>query len=352
MKKYLKLLTIIVIAFVMMVGINVNAEDDIYLCSNGASIEISVPIHKTDSNKKALKGAIFTLKDFNNSIAYSSSDEGDGDYLIEVRESSYNYFKYASSYCGESVRRQADSDLEYRVIDGTKDDDVLTEILNVIPTKYSDVFRKAEDEDDFSNMLDLPLAFLYDYADYSYQVGFYVPIKVEETKVPAGYKAKDIVVPAFVYLSFNYGNISAYLSYTPGYSYYGPFEMVPAYFEYKEGTDYEAIFDKINKGLSKYEYVESDNLLDVFADNGAIVDDDCEIDAPKLAKVAREDLELRDVEEKFSSDVEELLCPINLVDEKEDIIVNPETAGTIGIVTLLIVIGSAVVMGTRKVKNN
>ena len=76
---------------------------------------------------------------------------------------------------------------------------------------------------------------------------------------------------------------------------------------------------------------------------GAIVDNDCEIkEAPKREVI----------EERFSDDIENNYCPINLVDEKEDIIVNPETAGTIGIVTLLAMVSFVLIINRRKVNNN
>ena len=338
MKKYLKLLTIIVVAFVMMIGINVNAEDDYYLCSNGGTIMFEIPIHKIDSNKKALDGAQFTLKDFNNKISYKSEDVDDGDYLIEVYDSSQ---KKGTTSCGSvQLEKREGADLEFRVYDYTSEDEVLTEILDMLPTKYSDVYRNAQSEDDLYAMLDLPAI---SYADGNfYEAGFYVPLKVEETKVPAGYKAKNIVIPAFVEITFNNGNLSARISYSPGYYSYSPYEMIPAYFEYNEGTDYEAIFDKINK---KLDVDNPADLIELFEDNGAIIDDECDIDIPRY--------EREDIEAKFDDDIEDYYCPITLVDEKEEvIIVNPETAGTIGIVTLLILISSAVVMYTRKVKNN
>jgi len=330
MKKYVKFLTIIVI-FVMMIGINVNAEDyDLY--SDGASIKITMPIHKTDKEGKALKGAIFTLKDFNNKISYSSSDEGDGDYLIEVN---------AGYEISATLREQVDQN--YRINDEYSDDNTLMKILDIMPSKYSDVIRNAQSADDLYDMLDLPIAYSDSYEN-GYYVEFFVPLKIEESKVPAGYKAKNIVVPAYVSIDFddykddgNYGYIWMNLSSAPGS--FGA-SGVPAYFEYSDGVDYVALFDKINNELFESNYNET---IDVFEKNGAIIDDDCDIQLPP----SREDLE-----ERFSDDIEENYCPINLVDEKEDIIVNPETAGTIGIVALLLVIGLSVIFYTRRVKSN
>ena len=329
MKKYVKLLTIIVI-FVMMIGINVNAEDyDLY--SDGASIKITMPIHKTDKEGKALKGAIFTLKDFNNTISYSSSDEGDGDYLIEVNK-------------GGGMYTLNDLDQEMRVEDEYSYDDTLMKILDIIPSKYSNVIKNAQSADDLYDMLDLPIAYSESY-DGGYYVGFYVPLKIEESKVPAGYKSKNIIVPAYVsirlndYRDDNYGYIRVRLASAPGnYDESG----VPAYFEYSDGVDYVALFDKLNNELFESDYNET---IEVFEKNGAIIDDDCDIDDE--LPPSREDLE-----ERFSDDIEEYFCPINLVDEKEDIIVNPETAGTIGIVALLLVIGLSVIFYTRRVKSN
>jgi len=337
MKKYLKLFTIIVVTFVVMIGINVKADDDYYLYSDGATINIFIPIHKTDKNNKPLEGVEFTLKDFNNKVSYKSEDKEDGDYLIDV-------------YKGGEHKRE-DIDQDYRIIDETSEDEILTEILDIIPTKYSDIFRKAKDPDDLLSMFDLPLrVFNSDEEDYYYHVGFYVPLKIEETKVPTGYKAKNIVIPAFVSLGFDNGDISARLSYTPGYWDYIPYEMIPAYYEYKDETDYEKIFDNINNNLDD---VNSDeDLLKLFEDNGAIVDRECDYNptptgTPTPTPFLRDDLETR-----FSGEVGEYYCPINLIDEKEDIKVNPETYGTMGLIAALLVIGTIVIITTKKRYNN
>ncbi len=332
MKKYVKFLTIIVI-FVMMIGINVNAED-YYLYSDRASIDITIPIHKTDINKKPLEGAIFTLKDFNNTISHSSSYEGDGDYLIEVHSKNV--------LIGKAKRENTDQ--EFKIDDEYSNDNTLMKILDIIPSKYSDVIKNAQSADDLYDMLDLPITYSDPY-DGGYYVEFFVPLKIEESKVPAGYKTKNIIVPAYVFIGFddyrddNYGYIRVNLASAPGS--YGRFG-VPAYFEYSDGVDYVALFDKINNELFESDYNET---IEVFEKNGAIIDDDCDID--EELPVSRED-----IEERFSDDIEEYLCPINLVDEKEDIIVNPETAGTIGIVALLLVIGLSVIFYTRRVKSN
>ncbi len=345
MKEHLKFLIIIVIAFVMMIGINVKADDDYYLYSDGAQIDIIVPIHKTDSNKKALEGVEFTLKDFNNKISYKSQDKEDGDYLIDV-------------YKEGGLPGREDLDQDYRIIDETSEDKVLTEILDVLPTKYSDVFRKAQTEEDLYKMLDLPVIVGYKQGKV-YDVGFYIPLKIEETKVPTGYKAKNIVIPAFVSLGFYNGDIGARLSYTPGYWDYMPYEMIPAYFEYKDGTDYEKIFDNINNGLDD---VNSDEkLLKLFEDNGAIVDRECDYNptptgtpTPTPTPIGTPDPEPHrdDLETRFDDLIIEQYCPINLIDEKEDIKVNPETYGTIGLIATLLVIGTTVIITTKKRYNN
>ena len=337
MKNYLKLLTIIVIAFVMMIGINVNADEDYTLYSDGAEINITVPIHKTDNNKKPLEGAIFTLKDFNNTISYSSSAERDGDYLIEVHSQNV--------LIGRAQRENTDQ--EFKIDDEYSNDETFTKILDIIPTKYSDVIRNAQNREDLYDMLDLPLSYSDSYDD-GYYIGFLIPLKVEESKVPAGYKVKNIVIPASVsigfydYLGDDEGTIHIYLYSAPGGFGDGG---VPAYFEYKDGTDYEALFDNINNKL-KNAGPEVD-YLKIFEDMGAIVDKDCDIQHPLQANLTRED-----IEERFSDDITNNLCPINLVDEKEEVIVNPETAGTIGIVALLLIIGSFVIFSTRRVKSN
>lgn len=328
MKKHLKYLVIIVATFVMVTCITVKAED-YNLYSDGAEINITIPIHKTDINNKPLSGAEFSLKDFNDTVSYKSDDKDDGDYLIEVYENSY------------SIERE---DLDYRIVDYYSDDEVLTEILDIIPTKYSNVIRKAEDKDDLFAILDLPLAFSYEGDDY-FSIDFYVPLIIKETKVPTGYKDKNIVIPAFAHITFNNGYIRSSLMGSPGVWNESIFEAVPAYFEYKEGTDYETVFDNINSNIINYDLEE---VIEQFEVNGAIIDKDCDIYIPPPM---REDFEAR-----FDSEIEDSYCPINLIDEKEEkvdpVIVNPETAGTIGIVTLLIVLGFATTVISKKRKNN
>jgi len=75
----------------------------------------------------------------------------------------------------------------------------------------------------------------------------------------------------------------------------------------------------------------------------------------KITKVDY-DFTLEEFEIQFSA-IEKDTEEIAIDEEKEDIkteetIVNPETAGTIGIVTLLLVIGLSVVFYSRKVKSN
>lgn len=328
MKKHLKYLVIIVATFVMVTCITVKAED-YNLYSDGAEINITIPIHKTDINNKPLSGAEFSLKDFNDTISYKSDDKEDGDYLIHVYENSY------------PIERE---DLDYRIVDYFSEDEVLTKIFDIIPSKYSDVFRNAEEKEDLYDILDLPLTYSFDGDDF-YSVGFYVPLKIEETKVPDGYKAKNIIVPAFVTITLNNGYISSSLMYSPGFWDETFFEMIPAYFEYKDGIDYEEIFDNINNNIEEYDINEA---VEEFEANGAIIDTDCDISMPPPSR--------EDLDERFDPEIEESYCPINLIDEVEEkvdpVIVNPETAGTIVIITLLIVLGFATTVISKKRKNN
>ena len=320
MKNNLKVLAI-VIAIIMMVGINVKAED---LYSYGSEMNITIPIHKTDSNNKPLEGVEFTLTDFNNKISYKSEDKKDGDYLINAKTNS-------------AIIAREDVDHEYRIDDHTTNDEVLTQILDIIPTKYSDVFRKAESKEDLLDMLDLPLKVFYE-NNNNYEVGFYIPLKIEETKVPDGYKAKNIVIPAYVYIGIDNYNDSIYvysgILATPGYWNYYPFQGVPAYYEYKDGTDYEKIFDEINTELKDFDSEENsmEKLIKIFEDNGAIINKDCDLEP---APTPTPELNREDIEERFSGEVGDYYCPINLIDEKEDIKVNPETYGTFALVLVL-----------------
>ena len=343
MTRYLKYITIIVISFVMMIGINVKADEEYQMYNGRSEIKITIPIHKTDSDKNPLEKAEFTLKDFNNNVSYKSEDKRDGDYLIDV-------YKYSDG----PVWRE-DMDNEYRIEDYTSDFEALDEIFNIIPTKYSNIFKNAENIDDLFELLQLPSTIFYSNSPSNYNVGFYIPLIVEENKVPTGYKENNIIVPAFVNLSINnsgrYIFVYASLIYSPGDNDYSQYEMIPAYFEYKEDNNYEEIFDKINNNLSPE--MNTDELIELFEDNGAIVDKDCELYETTIGPTRREDLEGR-----FDEEIEGWYCCINLIDERiddekeEPIIVNPETAGTIGIVTLLIVFSITTIVAIKKLKNN
>lgn len=333
MKNYLKILTVIMIVIIMTMGLDVFAVDT----NGGSTINIVVPIHKTDSNKKPLEGATFTLKDlYNNGVSYSSVDKKDGDYLIEIT----GVTNTAPS--GGTIKRE-DDDSELRTIDDIVGNDVFKETLKLLPTKYSNIIVNAETVEDLRRIFDLPLVALSD-AD----VFFYVPVKIEETTVPRGYKARNIVIPVFVYLSY-YGGVSySYMAYTPGYYNHGPFGFlggIPIYFEYNEETDYEAIFDRINSSISGTTTEEA--FYKLFEDNGAIINREClQVTSPEVAG-KRENIEAR-----FENEILENLCPIELVDERADIIINPSTVGTFGILMLFSLISFGIVFRIKKVKNN
>jgi len=360
MKNYLKIFLFLVAVFVVLIGINVSALKE-EIIQEQSEINVVLPIHKTDENGKGLEGAIFTLKDFNNSISYSSSDEKDGDYLIK---------KYVWN------------------------EDSLDRIINALPSNYKEVIMSIDSWEDVLALQDRDD--MYVNADENYaDVGFIVPLRVEETVVPTGYQKQDYVVTGRVSIYFNkisgepyrrediearseyYDDfyeknisISAYLNVVEV-----PYNF-PGYFEYDSSKDYATLYKDLNKKLFAGDSeIYSKKIFEDAGYNTKNVDcpDVVLGEEAMLNRETFEDIQLKlkdgvslgkiyscsggpklkmDLEARFDDEIEDCYCVINIKNKKQNIIVNPETAGTIGIVTLLLVISLSIIFYTRKINNN
>ena len=356
MKKNLKIFLCLIAVFVVSTGINVCAED---ILQSKSEINVVLPIHKTDENGKGLEGAIFTLKDFNNSISYSSSDEKDGDYLIE--KDIWN-------------------------------EDSLDRIINALPSNYKEVIMSIDSWEDVQKLQDRDDMYVDVYGN-SADVGFIVPLRVEETVVPTGYQKQDYVVTGRVSIYFNkiddepytrediearseyYDDfyeknisISAYLDVVEV-----PYNF-PGYFEYDSSKDYNSIYNNLNKKFFAGNY-EID-WKKIFEDAGYNTKNvDCPVveEESLLERESFEDIQFKlkdgvlfgkiyscsggpklkmDIDARFDDEIEECYCVINIKNKKQNIIVNPETTGTIGIMIILTIISFVILVNSRRVKNN
>ena len=364
MNKKFKLFLCLVAIFVVSIGINVNAADDDQWYSE---IEVLLPIHKTDEAGKNLEGAVFTLKDFNDTISYSSSYEGDGDYLIDVYKES---------------------------------PDNLDRIINSLPSNYKEVITGIKSWEDVQKLKDRDDMYVYVDGNYAY-VSFYIPLKLEESVVPAGYQKQDFVVVGYVSFRFNenqpvdmitrediearseyldefYDNgiiVSANLvvEESPTFSYDAP--VIPGFFEYDSAKDYISILTKANKEVVSKDYDE-DEYMEAFSkffedEEYNTEDVKCPKVAPIEEKLKREnfdDLQFakiienscysgggevfrEDFEARFDDIVENCYCVIQLKNKKENIVVNPQTASTLGIISL-ITLGSIGFITAKKLRKN
>jgi len=356
MKNYLKIFLCLVAVFVVSTGVNVYAVKDIL--QEQSEINVVLPIHKTDEAGKGLEGAIFTLKDFNNAISYSSSDEKDGDYLIK---------KYVWN------------------------EDSLDRIINALPSNYKEVIMSIDSWEDVQKLQDRDDMYADVHEDYA-NVGFIVPLRVEETVVPTGYQKQDYVVTGRVSIYFDkigddalarediearseyYDDfyeknisISAYLNVVEV-----PYNF-PGYFEFDSSKDYNSIYNNLNKKF--FASNSEGDWKKIFEDAGYNTKNvDCPVvEKPMLTRETFEDIQFKlkdgvllgkayscsggpfanmDIATRFDDEIEDCYCVINIKNKKQNIIVNPETAGTIGIVTLLSIISFGLVISKRKVKNN
>ena len=358
MNNYLKIFLCLIAVFVVSTGINVCAEA---IIQEQSEINVVLPIHKTDEAGKGLEGAIFTLKDFNNTISYSSSDEKDGDYLIEK---------------------------------DVWNEDSLDRIINALPSNYKEVIMSIDSWEDVQKLQDRDDMYVNADEDYA-DVGFIVPLRVEETVVPTGYQKQDYVVTGRVSIYFDKINgepgrrediearsdyyddfyeknisISAYLNVVEV-----PYNF-PGYFEYDSSKDYAALYKDLNKKMfANGAEVSWEKIFENAGYNTKNVD--CPIvvvgEETMLERETFEDIQFKlkdgvllgkayscsggpfanmDIATRFDDEIEDCYCVINIKNKKQNIIVNPETAGTIGIVTLLSIISFGLVISKRKVKNN
>ena len=364
--KKLKVFLCLLAIFAITIGIKVNAAS---LSPFGSQIDIVLPIHKTDEAGKGLEGAIFTLKDFNNTISYSSSDEKDGDYLIEK---------------------------------DVWNEDSLDRIINVLPSNYKEVITGIKSWEDVQKLQDRDDMYVDVYGNSAY-VSFYIPLKLEESVVPTGYQKQDFVVVGYVtfrfsenqpvenyrediearseYLDEFYDNgiiVSANLvvEESPIFSYYAP--VIPGFFEYDSAKDYISILTKVNKEVfsmrdedydDEEEYIEAFSKL--FEDEEYNTKDVKCPEAPPMPQPKREnfedieyiinmdnkcysgggDIRREDFEARFDDIVENCYCVIQLKNKKENIVVNPQTASTLGIISL-ITLGSIGFITTKKLIKN
>ena len=155
-------------------------------------------------------------------------------------------------------------------------------------------------------------------------------------------------------------------------------DNVPGYFIYDSSKDYAALFKEINKKIvagnddeydSYEEYISK--LVKPFEDEGYNTKDvECPSVKPSEGIVKREDfgdIEFRgwnpycgggdiiilreDIEARFDDSISDCYCVIQLKNKKENIIVNPETASTIGIICL-ITLGSIGFITAKKLRKN
>ena len=363
--KNLKVFLCLVAVLTITIGIKVNAVSE---APWGSRIDIVLPIHKTDEAGKGLEGAIFTLKDFNNSISYSSSDVKDGDYLIEK---------------------------------DVWNEDSLDRIINALPSNYKEVITGIKSWEDVQKLKDRDDMYADVNSSNAY-VNFYIPLKLEESVVPTGYQKQDFVVVGYVTFRFsrthsaeyNREDIEARSEYLDEFYDNGitvsanlvveesnllnKFLLnIPGFFEYDSSKDYISILTKFNKKLvsmrnedyDEEEYMEAFSKF--FEDEGYNTKD---VKCPKAPTpifkhenfedieyavkydnscyIGEKELLREDFEARFDDIVENCYCVIQLKNKKENIVVNPETAGTIGIVVLLAIISFVVLVNSKRVKNN
>jgi len=366
--KKLKVFLCLIAVFAITIGINVNAEVEQWR----SEMNIVLPIHKTDEAGKGLEGAIFTLKDFNGTISYSSSDYKNGDYLIEVYK---------------------------------ENEDVLDKNINLLPSNYKELITGIKSWEDVQNLTkrdDLLKGRYYSDDDDNYvYISFFIPLKLEESVVPAGYQKEDFVVLGLVEFEFDrYGehkreDIEARSEYFDEFLdngiaihsslvVYETPDFLPGYFKYDSSKDYDSLFVDLNKKIktlqngpisSQEEYDElMNNMQKIFEEADYNTKD---VKCPEVAprplpnrenfedvqfSVAEESainpycirgghLDRENIEARFDDIVENCYCVIQLKNKKENIVVNPQTASTLGIISL-ITLGSIGFITAKKLRKN
>ena len=360
--KNLKVFLCLIAVFAITIGIKVNAAG---LASWGSQIDIVLPIHKTDETGKGLEGAIFTLKDFNGTISYSSSDYKNGDYLIEVHK---------------------------------VNEDVLDKNINLLPANYKELITGIKSWEDVQKLLDRDDILIDDYDDDSVYISFLIPLKLEESVVPAGYQKEDFVVVGLVEFDFEREDglekkredIEARSEYFDEFLdngiaiysslrvYEAPYQF-PGFFVYDSSKDYDSLFADLNKKIIASRDDHTNNIKKMFEDAGYNTKDvKCPSYEPADEMLAREDFgdiqfliatdrlspycygggfdgggsaRRENIEARFDDIVENCYCVIQLKNKKENIVVNPQTASTLGIISL-ITLGSIGFITAKKLRKN
>lgn len=329
MKKYFKLLFVIITAFVVSLGFSVNAEDTGY-------IDIYYPIHKTDEAGKGLNGVQFTFSSGNYSL--TSEELDDGDYLID----------YINNYEPEPQPLEREDIEERKVEDKNEWDNV----IKFLPSKYGDAISNMDSWDEAVEIINEMISDGY-YGEvftddgYAY-INTIIPGYIDETVAPSGYDKVKVVVPVYLYVEFNedgskYGSV--YSS-----TYYEEEDELYGYFIYDSNVDYESLFRDMFKSIPVGCYTgETDWTVCYKAeskylkDNGFLTDvADCSV-----AKEYENSSEKRE-ELRFDEDIE-YTCVLQIKDKKT--IVNPETYGTL-ITVLILAVGSIGLFVARKTRTN
>lgn len=329
MKKYFKLLFVIIVAFAVTLGFSVNAEDVGFL-------NIYYPIHKTDEAGKGLNGVQFTFSSGDYSL--TSEELDDGDYLIG----------YVNNYEPEPQPLDRE-DFEERYEENKNE---WESVIKFLPSKYKESFNNIDSWDDAVEFVNGVIADGYfgevgtdGYANFN----MVLPGYIDETVAPNGYDKVKVVVPVYLYMEFNedgskYGSV--YSS-----TYYEEEDELYGYFIYDSNVDYESLFRDMFKSIPVGCYTgETDWTVCYKAeskylkDNGFLTDvADCSV-----AKEYENSSEKRE-ELRFDEDTLNYTCILQIKDKKT--IVNPETYGTL-IAVLVLAVGSIGLFVARKTRNN
>lgn len=353
MKKYFKLLLLIVAAFVVAIGLNANAE----VVDGTGYLSIYYPIHKTDEAGKALTGVQFTFSNVGGDYTLTSDELEDGDYLIEY----YNEYMPPEEADREELdERKAENKNEW------------DNVIKFLPSKYQKALENLnswEDAVDFFNDLYDDGYYGEIYEDNYAYASLLVPAYIEETVAPSGYDKEKIVVIANVHIEINYNGYG----YADVYSTteYDGFDEGIGYFKYDSSVDYEKLLNKFYKEYfdecydnDDYEYCAK-FAAKLLRDNGYLTDvADCSkakenYDGRRIASaevsgsldnyITVGELPGEQMLARFDDDTLNYTCILQIKDSKT--IVNPETYGTL-IAVLVLAIGSIGLFVARKVKTN
>ena len=332
MKKYFKLLFVIIVAFAVTLGFSVNAEDVGFL-------NIYYPIHKTDEAGKGLTGVQFTFSSGDYSL--TSEELDDGDYLIG----------YVNNYEPEPQPLDRE-DFEERYEENKNE---WESVIKFLPSKYKESFNNIDSWDDaveFVNgvMADGYFGEVLTDDGYAY-INMMLPGYIDETVAPNGYDKVKVVVPVNLYMEFNEDGNGKYGTVYSS-SYYNGFEDLVGYFKYDSNVNYEELFKKIDSeisegcitGVEDYEVCQK-TIAKIYKDNGFLTDvADCSVAKDKYENSSEKREELR-----FDEDTLNYTCILQIKDKKT--IVNPETYGTL-IAVLVLAVGSIGLFVARKTRNN